>query len=120
MITKPNNLPPKKLENTESLLVPPSHHQKRSPWKKESDKHKPQISLIETENKFELMETESQESPSSQRNSKYPKSLKIRLKSLETIEITESSQTKRQNSKTKTTPNQNKHQAQQRLKRHDP
>ena len=31
---------------------------KRSPWKKETNKHKPQISLIEAENKFELMETE--------------------------------------------------------------
>ena len=58
--TKPNNLPPKKLDNTESPLLIPK---KRSPWKKESNKHITQISLIETENKFELMETESQESP---------------------------------------------------------
>ena len=68
---------------------------KRSPWKKESNKHKPQISLIETKNKFELMETESQESPSKQRNPKYPKSLKIRSKNLETFEIFESSQMKK-------------------------
>ena len=47
-----------------------------SQWKKESSKHKPQISLIETENKFELMETESQESPSKQRNPKSPKASK--------------------------------------------
>ena len=66
-------------------------HPLRSPWKKESNKHKPQISLIETENKFGLMETESQESPSKQRNAKYSKSLKIRSKSLETLEISESS-----------------------------
>ena len=45
------------------LLMP----KKRSPWKKEYNKHKPQIS-IETENKLELMETENQESPSKQRN----------------------------------------------------
>ena len=69
--------------------------QKQTPWKKKSNKHKPQISLIETENKFELMETESQESPSKQRNPKFPKSLKIKLKSIETIEITESSQMKK-------------------------
>ena len=56
------------------------------------------------------METESQESPSKQRNPKYSKSLKIRSKSLETIGITESSQMKK-NTKTKTTPKQNKHQA---------
>ena len=46
----------KKLDYTERpLLTPPP---KRSLWKKEFNKHKPQISLIETENKFELMETE--------------------------------------------------------------
>ena len=33
----------------------------RSPWKKESNKYKSRISLIETENKFKLMETESRE-----------------------------------------------------------
>ena len=41
------------------------------------------------------METESQESSLKQRNLKYPKSLKIRLKSLETFEISESSQMKK-------------------------
>ena len=41
------------------------------------------------------METENQESPSKQRNPKYPKSLKIKLKSLETFEISESSQMKK-------------------------
>ena len=56
------------------------------------------------------METESQESPSKQRNPKYPKSLKIRSKSLETFEISDSIQMKKQNTKTKTTPKQNKHQ----------
>ena len=55
--TKPNNLPLKKLDNTESPLLTP---EKRSPWKKESNKNKPQISLTETENKFELMATERQ------------------------------------------------------------
>ena len=44
------------------------------------------------------METE--ESPSKQRNPKYPKSLKISSKSLETFEISESSQMKKQNTKT--------------------
>ena len=83
-ITRLNNLLPKKLDKTESPHRTP---QKRYPWKKESNKHKPQISLIETENKFELMETESQESPLKQRNPKYSKSLKIRSKSLETFEI---------------------------------
>ena len=39
----------------------------------------------------------------------YSKSLKIRSKSLETIEISESSQRKKQNIETKTTPKQ-KHQ----------
>ena len=44
------------------------------------------------------METETQESLSKQRNPKYPKSLnKIRLKSLETMEFTESSLIKTQN-----------------------
>ena len=56
------------------------------------------------------METESQESPPKQRNPKYPKSLKIRSKSLETLEISESSLMKKQSTKTKTTPKQNKHQ----------
>ena len=63
--TKPNNPPPKKLDNTESPL-PTSN--KRSPSKKESNKHKLQISLVETENKFKLMETESQESPLKQKS----------------------------------------------------
>ena len=54
------------------------------------------------------METESQESPP--KNLKLPKSLKIRSKSLETFEISNSSQMKKQNTKTKTTPKQNKHQ----------
>ena len=45
---------------------------KRSSWKKESNK---QISLIITENKFELIETKSQESLSKQKNPKYPKDL---------------------------------------------
>ena len=40
------------------------------------------------------METESQESPSKQSNPKYPQSLKIRSKSLETFDISESSQKK--------------------------
>ena len=56
------------------------------------------------------METESQGSPPKQRNLKLPKSLKIRSKSLETFEISDSSQMKKQNTKTKTTPKQNKHQ----------
>ena len=56
------------------------------------------------------METESQKSPSKQRNPKYPKSLKIRSKSLETFEISVSSQMKKQNTKTKTTLERNKHQ----------
>ena len=43
------------MDNTESLPLTP---QKRSLWKKESNKHEPQISLIEIRNKFELMETE--------------------------------------------------------------
>ena len=42
------------------------------------------------------METWSQESPSKQRNPKYPQILKIRSKSLETIEIIESSRMKKQ------------------------
>ena len=41
------------------------------------------------------METESQENHSKQRNPKYSKSLKIWSKSLETIEITESRQMKK-------------------------
>ena len=53
------------------------------------------------------METEN---PSKQRNPKYPQSLKIRSKILETSEIPESSQMKKQKTKTKTTPKQNKHQ----------
>ena len=65
------------MDDTES---PPVNPKKRSPWKKESNKHKPQI-------------------PSKQRNRKYPQSLKIRLKSLETIEISEFSQIKNQNAK---------------------
>ena len=105
--TKPNNLPPKKLNNTESSPLTP---QKRSPWKKKTNKHKPELSLIETKNRFELMETESQGSPPKQRNPKYPKSLKIRLESLETFEISDSSLVKTQNTKTKTIPKQNKHQ----------
>ena len=56
------------------------------------------------------MEIESPESSSKQRNPKYSKSLKISSKSQETIEITESSQMKKQNTKTETTPKQNKHQ----------
>ena len=47
------------------------------------------------------MEIESQESPSKQRNPKYLKSLKIRSKSLETFEISESSQMKKQTLKPK-------------------
>ena len=95
--TKPNNIPPKKLDNTESTPLNP---QKRSPWKKESNKHKPQISLIETENKFELMETEPSK-PFKTETHKYSKSLKIRSKSWETIEITESSQMKNKTLKPK-------------------
>ena len=64
------------------------------------------------------METESQESPSKQRNLKYLKSLNIRSKGLETFEISESRQMKK-NTKTKTTSKQNKHQT-QRLKKQDP
>ena len=94
------------MDNTESSPLTP---QKKSPWQKETNKHKPQLSLIETENKFELMETESQ-SPLKQRNPKYPNSLKIRLKRVETFKISDSSQIKTQNTKTKTTPKQNKHQ----------
>ena len=56
------------------------------------------------------METESQGSPLKQRNPKLPKSLKIRSKSLETFEISDFSQMNKQNTKTKTTPKQNKHQ----------
>ena len=56
------------------------------------------------------METESQGSPPKQRNPKLPKNLKIRSKCLETFEISDSSQMKKKNSKTKTTPKQNKHQ----------
>ena len=55
------------------------------------------------------METESQGSPPKQRNPKLPKSLKSRSKNLETFEISYSSQIKKQNTKTKTTPKQNKH-----------
>ena len=39
-----------------------------------------------------------------------PKSLKMKLKSLETFEISESSQMKKQNTKTITTPKRNKNQ----------
>ena len=53
------------------------------------------MSLIETENWFELMETETQESPSKLKNPKNPKSLnKIRLKSQETMEIAEPTEKK--------------------------
>ena len=106
IITKPNHLPPKKLDNTESPLLMPK---KRSPWKKESNKHKPLISLIETENKFELMETELRKS-SKQRNPKYPKSLKIRSKKPRNFWNFWIQPNEKQNTKTETTPKQNKHQ----------
>ena len=91
------------MDNTES---PPLTPKRISLEEKKSKKHKPQISLIETENSFKLIETESQKSLSKQRNPKYSKSLTIRSKSLETIEITECSQIKR-NPKTKTKPKRN-------------
>ena len=71
------------------------------------------------ENKFELMETESQESPSKQRNPKYSKSLKIRSKSLETFETSEFSQLKK-TLKPKLHQNKINIKHIQRLKKHDP
>ena len=53
---------------------------------------------------------ESQGCPPKQRNPKLPKSLKISSKSLETFEIFDFSQMKKQTTKTKTTPKLNKHQ----------
>ena len=39
------------MDNNESPLLTPKE---KSPWKKEFNKYKSRISLIETENKFEL------------------------------------------------------------------